>query len=405
MKIAAIIAEYNPFHLGHKYQVDAIREQLGEDTAVVAIMSGNFTQRGELAITDKTIRAKAAVECGVNLVLELPFPFSMSSAEFFAKSGVHIANALGVVDYLVFGSESGSIDQLASVAEVMMSEEYSLMLDSLSADPLLKEFGYPELCAMALNSIYGKEIERDFYSPNNILAIEYIKALKKENGRIAPYTIKRKGAGYHDSHSELEEFQSATSIRDAITEQKSSAFDYVPKKAKEVFKKAILEGKMPSNTAKLDLAVISSLRLNSPTDWADIHDAGGGLYNRLCDISAETTSILSLVSLAETKKYTKARIRRAVWNTYFGVTSSDVKGLPHYTQVLAMDAVGQSVLRKIKKMSDFPVITKPSSYRDYDFDVILEKELSNKADAVFGLTLDVPNSGRFALKFTPYVKR
>ena len=112
-----------------------------------------------------------------------------------------------------------------------------------------------------------------------------------------------------------------------------------------------------------------------------------------------------MVSLAETKKYTKARIRRAVWNTYFGVTSSDVKGLPHYTQVLAMDAVGQSVLRKIKKMSDFPVITKPSSYRDYGFEVISEKELSNKADAVYGLTLDVPNSGRFALKFTPYVKR
>ena len=405
MKIAAIIAEYNPFHLGHKYQVDTIREQLGDDTAIVAIMSGNFTQRGELAIADKTVRARAAIDSGVNLVLELPFPFSMSSAELFAQSGVRIANALGVVDYLVFGSECGDIDELASIAEVMMSKEYSLMLDSLSSDPLLKEFGYPELCSIALNNIYGKEVSRDFYSPNNILAIEYIKALKKENSGIIAYTIKRKGAGYLDSHSDGQQFQSATSIRSAIIGKQRSAFDYIPKNAKEVFVEAILEGKMPSDSARLDLAVISSLRLNSPSDWVDIHDAGGGLYNRLCDISAEATSISDLVSLAETKKYTKARIRRAIWNTYFGVTSSDVKGLPRYTQVLAMDTVGQTVLREIKKMSDFPVITKPSSFRDYDFDVISQKELSNKADSVYALTLDVPNSGRFALKFTPYVKR
>ena len=109
MKVAAIISEYNPFHLGHKYQIDKLREILGDDTAVIAIMSGNFTQRGDIAVCDKTIRAMSAVNCGVNLVLELPFPFSMSSAEFFAKSGVRIANEIGIVDYLVFGSENGDI--------------------------------------------------------------------------------------------------------------------------------------------------------------------------------------------------------------------------------------------------------------------------------------------------------
>ena len=131
MKVAAIITEYNPFHNGHKYQVDKIRELLGDDTVVIAIMSGNFTQRGEIAIADKTVRAKAAVECGVNLVLELPFPFSMSSAEFFAKGGVYIANALGIVDYLVFGSECGNIRELSDIASIMLSSEYQLYLDSL----------------------------------------------------------------------------------------------------------------------------------------------------------------------------------------------------------------------------------------------------------------------------------
>ena len=405
MKVAAIIAEYNPFHSGHQYQIDTIRNRLGENTAIIAIMSGNFTQRGEPAIADKTVRAKAAVECGVNLVLELPFPFSMSSAELFAKSGVRIANEIGVVDYLVFGSESGNISELSNLSDIMMSEEYSLTLNTLCNASEYKEYGYPELCEMALSKIYGKNISCELYSPNNILAIEYIKALKSEKSSIIPYTIRREGAGYLDSHEDEKEFQSASSIRGKIMEKSRHAFDYVPQNAKNVFAEAILEGKMPSDPTRLDLAVISSFRLNSPSESVNIHDAGGGLYNRLCDMSAEATSISSLVSLAETKKYTKARIRRAIWNTYFGITSSEVKALPHYTQTLAMDAIGQSILKKIKKVSDFPVITKPSSYRDYNFDVILEKELSNKADSVYGLTLDVPNSGRFALKFTPYVKK
>ena len=124
MKIAAIITEYNPFHNGHQYQIDKTRELLGEDVAIIAIMSGNFTQRGDLAIADKTIRAKAAVECGVNLVLELPFPFSLSSAEFFAKSAVSIIDRLGVVDYICFGCETDDKAVLVKVAKTMLGENY-----------------------------------------------------------------------------------------------------------------------------------------------------------------------------------------------------------------------------------------------------------------------------------------
>ena len=405
MKVAAIIAEYNPFHNGHKYQVDKIREILGEDTAVIAIMSGNFTQRGEPAITDKTIRAKAAVMCGVNLVLELPFPFSMSSAEFFAKSGVRIANEIGVVDHLVFGSESGDVRELSDIASIMASSEYQLTLEAMRDNSKYREYGYPELCELALTKLYGKEIKISPLSPNNILAIEYIKALRAMGSRISPLTIRREGAGYNDIINPMAEFQSASAIRDELLSRGNSALDYVPKNAKEVYLKAIENGKMPSNAARLDLAVISSLRLNSPSAVVDIHDAKGGLYNRLCDMSAEATGISSLTHLTETKKYTKARIRRAIWNTYFGVTSSDVKRLPLYTQVLAMDEIGRSVLKRIKKMSDFPVITKPSSYKDYGFEVISQKELSNKADSVYGLTLENANSGRFPLTFTPFVRK
>ena len=404
MKVVAIIAEYNPFHNGHKYQVDKIREMLGEDTAVIAIMSGNFTQRGELAITDKTVRAKSAVDCGVNLVLELPFPYSMSSAEFFAKSSVSIAESLGVVDYLVFGSESGDINELSNIAAVTLSPEYQLTLDTLRDDPDYRECGYPELCEIAISRVYGKEIGRDFLSPNNILSIEYIKALSAFGSSITPLTIRREGAGYLDIINPMAEFQSASAIREEILSENASALDFVPENAKKVYAEALDMGKMPCDTSRLDLAIISFFRLNSPTADVDIHDAAGGLYNRLCDISAEATSISHLTSLAETKRYTSARIRRAIWNSYFGVTSSDVRTLPSYAQVLGMDSLGRSVLKRIKKVSTFPIITKPSSFKDLDEVVIRQKELSNKADSVYALTLKNANSGRFPLTFTPYVK-
>ena len=404
MKVAAIITEYNPFHNGHKYQVDKISELLGDDTVVIAIMSGNFTQRGEIAIADKTVRAKAAVECGVNLVLELPFPFSMSSAEFFAKGGVYIANALGIVDYLVFGSECGNIRELSDIASIMLSSEYQLYLDSLKNSPDYRDAGYPELCEKALSDIYGKEFSRDFFSPNNILGIEYIKALKSLHSDIEALTIRREGAGYLDIINPMAEFQSASAIREEIACKNLSALDFVPQNAKNIYIKAIDEGKMPSDISRLDLALISFFRLNSPKADLDIHDATGGLYNRLCEMSAEATSISNLTKRTETKKYTTARIRRAIWNSYFGVTSSDIRSMPSYTQVLAMDSTGRAALKRIKKVTDFPVITKPSSYKDMDEQVVKQKEMSNKADSVFALTLKVANSGRFALTFTPYVK-
>ena len=405
MKVAAIITEYNPFHNGHKYQVDKIRELLGDDTAIVAIMSGNFTQRGELAIADKTIRAKAAVECGVNLVLELPFPYSMSSAEFFSRAGVAIANKIGVVDYLVFGSESGNITELSDIASIMLSSEYQLTLDTIQNDNEYRSLGYPELCEIALSRVYGKELTRNFFSPNNILGIEYIKALNSLGSDIIPITIKREGSGYLDLINPMSEFQSASAIREEILEGNISALDFIPENAKNAYLEALKEGKFPSDISKLDLAIISFFRLNSPSADCEIHDAAGGLYNRLCEMSAEATSISNLTRLTETKKFTSARIRRTIWNSYFGVTSSVVRSLPSYTQVLAMDTLGRSVLKRIKKESDFPIITKPSSFKDLSDDVIMAKNLSNKADSVYALTLKNANSGRFALTFTPYVKK
>lgn len=405
MKIAAIIAEYNPFHKGHKYQINRAREILGEDTAIIAIMSGNFTQRGELAIADKTIRAMAAVECGVNLVLELPFPYSMSSAEFFARSGIHIATKLGIVDYLVFGSELGDTDTLYRIAKNMNSSEFKEKLGALSESAAAQNLGYPKICEVAYRELFGSADSEGLFTPNNILALEYIKALINQKSSIKPLTVKRIGAGYNDKIDAKNVFQSASGIRAKLSKCEISALDYIPEDAKNIFCEAISNGKMPSMAEKLDIAVISQFRLNSPNADVDVHDAGGGLYNRLLAMSDKTTSISSLVSMTETKKYTNARIRRAIWNSYFGVTSSDVRTLPAFSQVLAMDAVGRSLLQRIKKVSDFYIVTKPSSYKELPECVVHQKELSNRADSIFGLALKNPNSGAFPITFTPYVKK
>ena len=401
MKVAAIITEYNPFHNGHEYQIKKTREILGEDTAIIAIMSRNFTQRGEPAIADKLIRASAAVECGVDLVLELPFPYSMTSAEFFARSGVHIATRLGIVDHLVFGSECGDIAELYEIAENMTSQAFLQELSERERSE--SAIGHAVLCETVYNELYGN-LPKDFFTSNNILALEYIKALIIEGSSIAPVTIKREGGNYTSEFTEGTTLQSATAIRAMINANDSSALEYVPEKAKAIYEKAILSGEMPIYTDRLDSAVISYFRLNSPVDECPIHDAGGGLYNRLCDLSMTASTITSLTSMAETKKYTTARIRRAIWSSFLGVTSSTVRELPAFTQVLAMDAVGRSLLKRIKKMSDFPVLTKPSSYKSYDDRVVRRVELSAKADSVFDLCRKTPISGRYALRLTPYVK-
>ena len=401
MKVAAIIAEYNPFHKGHQYQINRIREILGSDTAIVAIMSGNYTQRGEPAVADKTIRAKAAVDCGINLVLEIPFPHSMSSAEFYARAGVHIANSIRVVDYLAFGSECGNIELLSKVAENMDSPMYK---EEVAKQMSESELGYPSVCEKVYCELYGDCNISEMLSPNNILAIEYIKAIKNFGSRIVPLTIKREGAGYNDTFNDSDLFQSASAIRNIMRENFYSAINYVPDLAEKVYFDAYKYGKIPTVESRLDSAVISFFRLNSPDSIENVHDATGGLYNRLHDASFEVNTISALIKNSETKKYTNARIRRAIWYSYFGVTSSEVRTLPGYTQILALDDIGRKLLKVIKKMTDFPVITKPSDVSSLSYDQIAQKESCRRADSVFTLTEPTPGSGRFPMKFTPYVK-
>ena len=359
-------------------------------------------QRGELAIMDKSLRAECAVRCGVNLVLELPFPFSASSAEYFSKSGVRIADSLGVVDYLSFGSESGSVDELIKIAKSMKSREYqSLLKDNLTSKGI-RGAGYPQICELTYKQLYGDMLADNFFMPNNILALEYIKALENIKSSIAPHTVKRVGAGYSDKSIQKSEHQSASAIRELMVNNPISAIKYLPENLKSILIDSFNNKDFPCNSEKLAAAVISHFRINSPTD-IEIHDAGGGLYNRLQNASFEASTISKLTELADTKKYTTARIRRAIWFSFFGVTSSEVCELPLYTQVLAMDNVGKSILKEVKKISDFPVVTKPSSYALLSAEAARQKKLSDTADSIFQLTKPKDVHGKLSLVTTPYV--
>ena len=402
-KIVAIISEYNPFHKGHAYQIDCIRRDFGEDTAIIAIMSGNYTQRADVAFADKLLRATAAVESGVNLVLELPFPYSCSSAEFFARSGVAIANSLGVVDYISFGSELGDIEALQTIARNMMSQEFKSALANAQKNAEYVSLGHPALIEKIYCSLYG-DIDQRITSPNNTLALEYLKAITESNSSLKPHTVKRVGADYNELALEKNELPSASAIRESYMHGDCSAFEYITNSAKSIFCDAHKTEQIPCNFDKLSTAIISHFRLN-PTPVKNIHDAGGGLYNRLARLSLETDSITSLTALAQTKKYTTARIRRATLFSFLGVTSSDIKTLPRYTQVLAMDTIGSKVLKSIKKSSTLTIITKPSTTKGLDDIALQQKKLSDAADSIFQLSKPRTTHGAYHLTFTPYVKK
>lgn len=402
--IVGIISEYNPFHNGHLYQIEKIREEFGSDTAIVAVMSGNYVQRGGIAIADKALRAKCAVMAGVNLVLELPFPFSMSCAEIFARSAVHILDSIGCIDVLSFGSECGDIKALINIAELTSSSEYAEAMKRLSEDERHTALSYPRMCEAALKSI-SSEYKELSLTPNNILAIEYIKALISAKSKIKPHTILRKNSTFGDECIIAGDIQSATAIRTAIARKDISALEYIPQSAKSIILDAIKNGDFPCDEEKIASAIISSFRLNSPMESIEIQDTTGGLYNRLRDISFEANSIQDMVISAESKKFTKARIRRAIFNSYLSVTSSHVSELPAYTQILAVDEIGRGILKSIRKQRSFPIITKPSDFDEYGESVISQKRFSDRADSVFQLTKPVQKDGNLAVRFTPFVKK
>lgn len=352
MKRVAIISEYDPFHNGHKYQTDKVREMGAE--GVVSILGGTFSQRGNCHITDKYFRAKAAVlSGGCDLVLELPYPYSCSGAEYFAAAGVHIASKF--CDSLAFGCECDDPQILKEIALFTVSDEYIQMLNKLRNDS--PEISSPRLTEIIIkNHLSDKHAEQSVL-PNNILAIEYLRAIYKGGYNLEPIFIKRYGAD-HDSKVSQNGICSASLLRDKIINDEDW-LEFCPNETAEVLREAKSLGKLGPTLKNAEKAVIYALR-NINSEIADeFAECGGGLGRRIVNTASGAEGIDDIYAKLATKRYTNARIRRAVLSMLIGAKESDLRQLPDFTSLLSANKLGLSII----KNSEFSVISTPSDIR------------------------------------------
>ncbi len=395
-KIAGIVSEYNPFHKGHEYQINEIRKMGYEK--IVCVMSGNSTQRGELAITDKYKRAEAAVRSGADLVVELPYPYSSSGAEFFAAAGVKILAAAGV-DSICFGSESADIEKLTRIADICENEafltEYKALVQS--------DKGSASAFFEAYKKISGEQSE---LSSNDLLGVAYIRAIMKNELDITPVAIKREGSGYTDADIEkLRTYPSALMIREAIKSNKDIS-GLMPAASLDVLKDAINGGDAPADIKNIESAVLAFLRLADPEGLSEksIAECGGGLAEKLCKSAKLATSHDELVELAKGKKYTDSRVRRAILACMTGATDEDIRSTPAYSTVLAFNDAGKEILSSLrKKETDIKFITKPSDAKSLSDKAKHQFELSEKLDSIYTLAKPKKAPGGEYITHSPFI--
>lgn len=329
MSTVGVICEYNPFHLGHQHQFEMIRERFGADCTIVCLMSGNYVQRGIPAIFDKSIRAKAAVMCGADLVLELPVGVALSSAEGFAYGGVKILSQC--CDAISFGAESMCASELFQMAQALLSQEFSAALkESLSAG-----YSFPAARSAALHQI---GISHDIKNPNDILAVEYCKAILMMNAPMEIFPVRRLGS-YHAQQLDVCN-PSASAIRCAI-ENGSPWLYSVPDYAAGLFDAA------PVHTLKAgERAVVSKLRTMSEEEFSRLPFGSEGLWRKLMKACRTESDLDAIINAVKSKRYTRTRIDRMILCAFLGLSEADIGEIPERVRILAFTDKGCALLRE-----------------------------------------------------------
>lgn len=353
MKVVGLITEYNPFHNGHMHHLLKAKETTQSDYSI-AVMSGHFLQRGEPAILDKWTRARAAVEAGVDLVLEIPTLFACSSAEYFAYGSVSLLDSLGIVDTLCFGSEDGKLGDLIKVAKLL--NQPTKEFNTLITTHLEKGLSYPKARELTLNELLEGAID---LKPNNILGIEYLKALREIRSSIRPYTIQRINADYNSL--ELKgNIASATGIRNALFNSKdlNNIQNFVPRSTYKA-----LGNSKEQMIFKHDLTTVLLYKIRSTSllELKRIHDVTEGLEYKIKKAAETATTYDELMDGIISKRFTQTRIQRILIKILLGITKEDIGSRfeikPEYARILAFNEKGQYLIKKIKKQTDFPLIT------------------------------------------------
>ncbi|WP_304508275.1 nucleotidyltransferase [Anaerotignum sp.] len=358
MKTLGIIAEYNPFHLGHQYMIEEAKKKSCADRVVV-VMSGSFVQRGEPALFDKWTRTKAALTNGVDMVLELPVLFAAANAETFASAAVRTLEETGIVDTLCFGSESGNLTVLKEAAKLMSNETEEFR--SLLKSHLDEGMSYPTARSKALETI--SNINSEILSqPNHILGLEYLKALTRYHCNMIPMTIKREGAAYHATSLE-DKFASASAIRKGIFEdQVDEAFKQVPENCIDLYSKTLSLGTAPVFWNNYAGALNYKLRTMSSEDLREIFEVTEGLENRILRSIDTCYNIEDIIDFIKSKRYTRTKIQRILLHILLDIKNTEVdyfikKPLMPYIRVLGFRKDNAEILGDLTMNAKCPVLT------------------------------------------------
>lgn len=373
-RISGIICEFNPLHNGHAALLKHLKRDA--DERIICVMSGNFVQRGDIAVLDKWSRARLALENGADLVLELPLPWAMSGAERFAFGGVSLLDALGCVDRLAFGSECGEAAPLMRIAEYLGSPQFSADIrPHLSA-------GLPFAAARgkAIETALGADCAALNEQPNNILGIEYCKALLHRGSAIEPYTIPRVAVD-HDAPHASGTFASASLIR-RLSAAGEDVAAFVPESTEIRIRTLRAVEQYPANLSYLERAVLAFLVTLSPDQLRAAPDVSEGIENRILAAAGTVSTLAELYDAVKTKRYSHARIRRIVLSAFLGLTR-DLPDAPPYLRVLGMSERGAEILRTAKPA--LPYVTRPADVKKLSADAQHVFALEARADDLYSL--------------------
>lgn len=381
-KVAGIVAEFNPFHNGHAALVAAAR-QAGAHT-VVAVMSGNFVQRGSPAVTDKRVRARAALLCGVDLILELPLPWAVAPAQRFARGAVELLAATGCVDSLAFGSECGDLTALEALAQAVDDPALTAPLRELLAGGMTFARAREQAVARQL----GPEKAAVLASPNNTLAVEYLRAARELGWQVRPLTLRRVGAA-HDSGDSRDGIASASHLRHHAGDFPLLTA-HVPATAAPVYARALADGLYPGDPARLDTAILAHLRRLGPEELARLPDLSEGLENRLYAAIRTAATLPGLEAALKTKRYPMARVRRLILSAFLGLTPEDGRQPVPYVRVLGFTPAGRALLAKMKATCPLPVSQSLARLRALGGPCERLAALEELSTDLFALTLPSP---------------
>lgn len=386
MKTIGIVAEYNPFHNGHAWHIAQTRRMFQEETAVAAVMSGNWVQRGECALTDKWTRARMALTGGADLVLELPTVWATASAEGFARGAMAILEATGAVDILSFGSECGDIVPLRELARVLNSPEFPAALRR----ELGPKRSFAQSRRQAVEQLLGPETTLLLDFPNNNLGVEYLRFLPPGMEAV---TVSRHGAG-HDSAAERDGFPSASLLRRWIREENmTSVFPFLPLPWKG----------NPSDMKWVERALIARLRTMTLGDAQALPDSSDGLAARMLYAARQTANLEELYTLTKTRTYAHSRVRRLALYALLGLREVDRLSAPPYIRVLGFNRRGQQLLKEMNQTAVLPVLAKPAYIRRLSPDAQALFALEERFTDLFSLCFPTPLSAGLEWTSSPVI--